>query len=42
MVLLTCVPICIMTDGVVQHKHAIEKEAVHEYWEKRGGAPDHH
>eukprot|EP00977_Amphora_coffeiformis_P005950 scaffold1267_cov171-Amphora_coffeaeformis.AAC.26 len=26
----------------IQHEHQIQKEALHEYWEKRGGAPDHH
>lgn len=30
------------TDPVIQHKRAIEKEALKEYWEKRGGEPAHH
>ena len=30
------------TDKRIQHKRAIEKEALKEYWEKRGGEPAHH
>jgi|Transcript_4480 hypothetical protein len=26
----------------VQHRHAIEKDAMHEYYDKHGGAPGHH
>jgi hypothetical protein len=29
-------------DNNIQHKHAVQKEALHEYYEKHGGAPDHH
>jgi hypothetical protein len=31
-----------LTDKSIQHKHVVEKEALHEYYEKHGGAPDHH
>jgi hypothetical protein len=30
------------TDKAVQHRHAIEKDAMHEYYDKHGGAPGHH
>jgi hypothetical protein len=30
------------SDNRIQHDHSVQKEALHEYWEKRGGAPDHH
>jgi hypothetical protein len=29
-------------DKQIQHKHVVEKEALREYYEKHGGAPDHH
>ena len=32
----------LVADKVIQHKHVVEKEALHEYYEKHGGAPDHH
>lgn len=35
-------PSLFISDPRVQHEHAIQKEALQEYWEKRGGAPDHH
>mmetsp|Transcript_2683 Transcript_2683/g.3593 ORF Transcript_2683/g.3593 Transcript_2683/m.3593 type:complete len:82 (-) Transcript_2683:338-583(-) len=28
--------------GRIQHKHQVEKAAKKEYWDKRGGEPDHH
>jgi hypothetical protein len=31
-----------LADKSIQHKHVVEKEALHEYYEKHGGAPDHH
>jgi hypothetical protein len=29
-------------DPLVQQRHAIQKLALHEYYEKHGGAPGHH
>jgi hypothetical protein len=29
-------------DKAVQHRHEIQKVALKEYYEKHGGAPDHH
>jgi hypothetical protein len=26
----------------IQHKHDVQKQAMKEYYEKHGGAPDHH
>lgn len=31
-----------VADPRIQHEHAIQKEALNEYWAARGGAPDHH
>ena len=30
------------TDKNIQHKHEIQKVALHEYYEKHGGSPGHH
>ena len=37
-----CVLMLCLTDAGIRREHAIEKEAVKEYWEKRGGQPGHH
>ena len=29
-------------DKNIQHKHEIQKVALHEYYEKHGGSPGHH
>jgi len=30
-----------LADQVIQEKHATERTALHEYYEKHGGAPHH-
>jgi len=42
--LTRCIPrsIPLLADPAIQKKHEIQKKALHEYYEKHGGAPDHH